>query len=230
MANTLTVRAEDIEDLPEFNASGWNAHLDAKMHHGKCFAYALDNTDMAVLPGKGNERVRQNTSMIEHLMGDNIALSAPPELPYDGNLASYAKKQWQNVVERDGMIPVAPDSDGVLDVPKGSTVVFLAVTQKRDPLTRDMKASRHWYRADRPREGADDVTWSHWDGDSAPKRHAGMDNLSDPWKQCAFERYQPVGYFLVASKKALEGGHDTANITAHKATPQRPSIGASAVM
>lgn len=204
----LTVKAEDIQDLPAFNAAGWNDFTDAAMLHGKCFAYALDNQDMAVIPGKGNDRIRANTNMIESLMGQDIALQEPPELPYDGHLESYARKQWQNVVERDGMIPVAPDENGVLNVPKGASLVMLAVQQRRDPVSKDIKASRHWYRADQPREGTEDVTWSHWDGESAPKRYAGADSIRDPWEQCAFDKYRPVGYFLVASKKALEGAGD----------------------
>ncbi len=215
--DTLTVNVADFEDLPEFKAEGWNAHLDARMRHGKCFAYALDDQSMAILPGKGNERITENTSMIESLMGSNIALTAPPGLPYEGNLANYATKQWQNMVKRDGMIPVEPDENGVLNVPEGASLLFLAVQQKLDPLTRDMKPSRHWYRADRPHEGSDQVTFSHWDGDSTPKRYTGMDNITNPWKQCAFDKYQPVGYFLVASKKTLEEQSGVQNVVAAKA-------------
>ena len=218
MANTLTITVEDIEDLPEFNASGWNDHTDARMFHGKCFAYALDNTEMAVIPGKGNERIRENTSMIEHLMGEGITLHEPPELPYEENLKGYAVKQWQNMVERDGMLPVAPDKNGVLNVPKGSTLVFLTATQTYDAFSRSMKLSRHWYRADRPQEGTDQVTWSHWEGGSHPISNHGSGKLTDPWNQCAGPKSHPVGYFLVASKKALEGRDSAQSAVAHNAS------------
>lgn len=230
MARHLTVRFADIEDAPVYNVNGaFNDFLDAKLLIGKCFAYVLNDPEKAITPGKGNPALasRRPQTLYELLSGDEVnIINEAPDLPYDGTLESYAKKQWQNVVERDGLIPVAPDESGVLNVPKGTYPVFLSVTMKRDPITHQMKASRHWYRADAPADGTDQVTWSHWDGNGAPKRTAGPDKLTDPWNQCAFDKYRPVGYFLVASKNAAtdQPTADTSTAAIPKPRPQHTAV------
>ena len=195
----FTVKAEDASQFPKFETTGWGP-LEAVRMSSPCFAWITRDKSMGrAIPGKGN--VAELSESITETEHPNRIYEAPAhidEFP-DQDMASYARHNFANMIDRERMVAVEPDENNQLHVPEGMRPVLLTVWKKTafGPQGRTTEYHRHWFTADQPKTEDGPVTWSHWDGESTPSRNAGPSPITDPWNQCASGRYTPVSYFLM---------------------------------
>lgn len=195
----FTVKAEDVSGFPKFEVEGWG-ELEAARMSAPCFAWIMRDKSLGVVtPGRG--RILDRTEQIADTEHPNRIYEAPVHLEgfLDSEMAQYARHNFANMIDRDRMVAVEPDENNQLHVPEGMRPVLLTVWKKTafGPNGRQAEYHRHWFTADQPNSEDGPVTWSHWTGEGKPTRNAGMSQITDPWNQCAFDKYAPVSYFLM---------------------------------